>query len=135
MKKRCISLLLVLLMALTLLPTEALAMLGGEVENLRDVMQAVTIKKEGVDDGSQLYSMKMNNGKLVMFIATSGPHMGKSVTTSDRGYTATMDSIRKGVYEKASFTFSGKSIRFGINKALTIRSMAVSYTHLLQPAQ
>lgn len=125
MKKRCISLLLVLLMALTLLPTEALALLGGEVENLRDVMQAVTIKKEGVDDGSQLYSMKMNNGKLVMFIATSGPHMGKSVTTSDRGYTATMDSIRKGVYEKASFTFSGKSTWFGINKALTIRSMEV----------
>lgn len=125
MKKRCISLLLVLLMALTLLPTEALAMLGGEVESLRDVIQPVTIKKEGVDDGSQLYSMKMNNGKLVMFIATSGPHMGKSVTTSDRGYTATMDSIRKGVYEKASFTFSGKSTRFGINKALTVRSMEV----------
>lgn len=125
MRKRCISLLLVLLMALTLLPTEALAMLGGSVGNLREVIQPVTIKKEGVDDGSQLYSMKMNNGKLVMFIATSGPHMGKSVTTSDRGYTATMDSIRKGVYEKASFTFSGKSIRFGINKALTIRSMEV----------
>lgn len=125
MKKRCISLLLVLLMALTLLPTEALAMLGGSVGNLREVIQPVTIKKEGVDDGSQLYSMKMNNGKLVMFIATSGPHIGKSVTTSDRGYTATMDSIRKGVYEKASFTFSGKSIRFGINKALTIRSMEV----------
>lgn len=125
MKKRCISLLLVLLMALTLLPTEALAMLGGEVESLREAIQPVTIKKEGVDDGSQLYSMKMNNGKLVMFIATSGPHIGKSVTTSDRGYTATMDSIRKGVYEKASFTFSGKSIRFGINKALTIRSMEV----------
>lgn len=125
MKKRCISLLLVLLMALTLLPTEALALLGGSVGNLREVTQPVTIKKEGVDDGSQLYSMKMNNGKLVMFIATSGPHMGKSVTTSDRGYTATMDSIRKGVYEKASFTFSGKSIRFGINKALTIRSMEV----------
>lgn len=125
MKKRCISLLLVLLMVLTLLPTEALALLGGSVGNLREVIQPVTIKKEGVDDGSQLYSMKMNNGKLVMFIATSGPHMGKSVTTSDRGYTATMDSIRKGVYEKASFTFSGKSIRFGINKALTIRSMEV----------
>ena len=125
MKKRCISLLLVLLMALTLLPTEALAMLGGSVGNLREVIQPVTIKKEGVDDGSQLYSMKMNNGKLVMFIATSGPHMGKSVTTSDRGYTATMDSIRKGVYEKASFTFSGKSTWFGINKALTIRSMEV----------
>ena len=125
MKKRCISLLLVLLMALTLLPTEALALLGGSIGNLREVIQPVTIKKEGVDDGSQLYSMKMNNGKLVMFIATSGPHIGKSVTTSDRGYTATMDSIRKGVYEKASFTFSGKSIRFGINKALTIRSMEV----------
>lgn len=124
MKKRCISLLLVLLMALTLLPTEALAMLGGEVENLRDVMQAVTIKKEGVDDGSQLYSMKMNNGKLVMFIATSGPHMGKSVTTSDRGYTATMDSIRKGVYEKASFTFTGKNTWIS-GKNLTIRSMEV----------
>lgn len=125
MKKRCISLLLVLLMALTLLPTEALALLGGSIGSLREVIQPVTIKKEGVDDGSQLYSMKMNNGKLVMFIATSGPHMGKSVTTSDRGYTAPMDSIRKGVYEKASFTFSGKSIRFGINKALTIRSMEV----------
>ena len=125
MKKRCISLLLVLLMALTLLPTEALALLGGSVGNLREVIQPVTIKKEGVDDGSQLYSMKMNNGKLVMFIATSGPHMGKSVTTSDRGYTATMDSIRKGVYEKASFTFSGKSTWFGINKNLTIRSMEV----------
>lgn len=125
MRKRCISLLLVLLMVLTLLPTEALALLGGSVGNLREVIQPVTIKKEGVDDGSQLYSMKMNNGKLVMFIATSGPHIGKSVTTSDRGYTATMDSIRKGVYEKASFTFSGKSIRFGINKALTIRSMEV----------
>jgi|GEM_PF-1182916 len=125
MKKRCISLLLVLLMALTLLPAEALALLGGSVGNLREVIQPVTIKKEGVDDGSQLYSMKMNNGKLVMFIATSGPHIGKSVTTSDRGYTATMDSIRKGVYEKASFTFSGKSTWFGINKALTIRSMEV----------
>lgn len=125
MKKRCISLLLVLLMALTLLPTEALALLGGSVGSLREVIQPVTIKKEGVDDGSQLYSMKMNNGKLVMFIATSGPHIGKSVTTSDRGYTATMDSIRKGVYEKASFTFSGKSTWFGINKALTIRSMEV----------
>ena len=125
MKKRCISLLLVLLMALTLLPTEALALLGGSIGNLREVIQPVTIKKEGVDDGSQLYSMKMNNGKLVMFIATSGPHMGKSVTTSDRGYTATMDSIRKGVYEKASFTFSGKSTWFGINKNLTIRSMEV----------
>lgn len=125
MKKRCISLLLVLLMALTLLPTEALAMLGGRVTSLREMIQPVTIKKEGVEDGSQLYSMRMNNGKLVMSIVTSGSHMGKTVTTSDRGYTAPMDSIRKGVYEKASFTFSGKSIRFGINKALTIRSMEV----------
>lgn len=124
MKKRCISLLLVLLMALTLLPTEALAMLGGSVGNLREVIQPVTIKKEGVDDGSQLYSMKMNNGKLVMFIATSGPHMGKSVTTSDRGYTATMDSIRKGVYEKASFTFTGKNTWIS-GKNLTVRSMEV----------
>lgn len=124
MKKRCISLLLVLLMALTLLPTEALAMLGGKVESLREAIQPVTIKKEGVDDGSQLYSMKMNNGKLVMFIATSGPHMGKSVTTSDRGYTATMDSIRKGVYEKASFTFTGKNTWIS-GKNLTVRSMEV----------
>lgn len=121
MKKRCISLLLVLLMALTLLPTEALALLGGSVGNLREVIQPVTIKKEGVDDGSQLYSMKMNNGKLVMFIATSGPHIGKSVTTSDRGYTATMDSIRKGVYEKPMFFF-WSSDYLGL---LTIRSMEV----------
>lgn len=73
MKKRCISLLLVLLMALTLLPTEALAMLGGRVTSLREMIQPVTIKKEGVEDGSQLYSMRMNNGKLVMSIVTSGP--------------------------------------------------------------
>lgn len=121
MKKRCISLLLVLLMALTLLPTEALALLGGSVGNLREVIQPVTIKKEGVDDGSQLYSMKMNNGKLVMFIAASGPHMGKSVTTSDRGYTATMDSIRKGVYEQPMFFFWSRNY-LGL---LTIRSMEV----------
>lgn len=121
MKKRCISLLLVLLMALTLLPTEALAMLGGSVTSLRDVIQPVTIKKEGVDDGSQLYSMKMNNGKLVMSIATSGPHMGKSVTTSDRGYTAPMDSIRKGVYEQPMFFFWSSNY-LGL---LTIRSMEV----------
>lgn len=121
MKKRCISLLLVLLMALTLLPAEALALLGGSVGNLREVIQPVTIKKEGVDDGSQLYSMKMNNGKLVMFIATSGPHIGKSVTTSDRGYTATMDSIRKGVYEQPMFFFWSRNY-LGL---LTIRSMEV----------
>lgn len=121
MKKRCISLLLVLLMALTLLPTEALALLGGSVGNLREVIQPVTIKKEGVDDGSQLYSMRMNNGKLVMSIATSGPHMGKSVTTSDRGYTAPMDSIRKGVYEQPMFFFWSRNY-LGL---LTIRSMEV----------
>lgn len=121
MKKRCISLLLVLLMALTLLPAEALAMLGSSVGSLRDVIQPVTIKKEGVDDGSQLYSMKMNNGKLVMSIATSGPHMGKSVTTSDRGYTAPMDSIRKGVYEKPIFAF----LSYDYWGFLTIRSMEV----------
>lgn len=121
MKKRCISLLLVLLMALTLLPTEVLALLGGSVGNLREVIQPVTIKKEGVEDGSQLYSMRMNNGKLVMFIATSGPHIGKSVTTSDRGYTATMDSIRKGVYEQPMFFFWSRNY-LGL---LTIRSMEV----------
>lgn len=121
MKKRCISLLLVLLMALTLLPAEALALLGGSVGSLRDVIQPVTIKKEGVEDGSQLYSMRMNNGKLVMSIATSGPHMGKSVTTSDRGYTATMDSIRKGVYEYPMFFFWSRNY-LGL---LTIRSMEV----------
>lgn len=121
MKKRCISLLLVLLMALTLLPTEALALLGGSVGNLREVIQPVTIKKEGVDDGSQLYSMRMNNGKLVMSIVTSGPHMGKTVTTSDRGYTAPMDSIRKGVYEQPMFFFWSPNY-LGL---LTIRSMEV----------
>lgn len=121
MKKRCISLLLVLLMALTLLPAEALAMLGNSVGDLRNVIQPVTIKKEGVEDGSQLYSMRMKNGKLVMSIATSGPHMGKSVTTSDRGYTAPMDSIRKGVYEQPMF-FLWSSDYWGL---LTIRSMEV----------
>lgn len=121
MKKRCISLLLVLLMALTLLPAEALAMLGGRVTSLREMIQPVTIKKEGVEDGSQLYSMRMNNGKLVMSIVTSGPHMGKTVTTSDRGYTAPMDSIRKGVYEQPMFFFWSSNY-LGL---LTIRSMEV----------
>lgn len=121
MKKRCISLLLVLLMALTLLPTEALAMLGGRVTSLREMIQPVAIKKEGVEDGSQLYSMRMNNGKLVMSIVTSGPHIGKSVTTSDRGYTAPMDSIRKGVYEQPMFFFWSRNY-LGL---LTIRSMEV----------
>ena len=121
MKKRCISLLLVLLMALTLLPAEALAMLGNSVGDLRNVIQPVTIKKEGVEDGSQLYSMRMKNGKLVMSIATSGPHIGKTVTTSDRGYTAPMDSIRKGVYEQPMF-FLWSSDYWGL---LTIRSMEV----------
>lgn len=65
--------------------------------------------------------MKMQNGKLVMFIATSGPHMGKSVTNSDRGYTATGDSFNRGVYEQARFTIqTGRE-----QKPLTIRSMEV----------
>ena len=97
MKKRCISLLLVLLMALTLLPTEALAMLGSSVGSLRDVIQPVTIKKEGVEDGSQLYSMRMNNGKLVMSIATSGPPYGK-----------VGNDLRPGLYRPHGFHPQGR---------------------------
>lgn len=104
MKKRLLSLLLAVLMAVLLLPAEALAITGGEVQRMYMNAAPATVKKEGVDDGSQIYSLKMNNGKLVMFIATSGPHMGKSVTNSDRGYTATGDSFRLGVYEQARFT-------------------------------
>lgn len=85
MKKRLLSLLLAVLMAVLLLPAEALAITGGEVQRMYMNTAPATVKKEGVDDGSQIYSLKMNNGKLVMFIATSGPHMGKSVTNSDPG--------------------------------------------------
>ena len=47
--------------------------------------------------------------------------MGKSVTNSDRGYTATGDSFRLGVYEQARFTLqTGRE-----QKPLTIRSMEV----------
>ena len=104
MKKRLLSLLMAVLMAALLLPTEAFAITGGDVRPLYMDTAPVTITKEGIDSGSQIYSMKMKNGKLVMFIATSGPHMGKSVTNSDRGYTATGDSFNKGVYEQARFT-------------------------------
>lgn len=121
MKKRLLSLLLAVLMAVLLLPAEALAITGGEVQRMYMNTAPATVKKEGVDDGSQIYSLKMNNGKLVMFIATSGPHMGKSVTNSDRGYTATGDSFRLGVYEQARFTLqTGRE-----QKPLTIRSMEV----------
>ena len=121
MKKRLLSLLLAVLMAVLLLPAEALAITGGEVQRMYMNAAPATVKKEGVDDGSQIYSLKMNNGKLVMFIATSGPHMGKSVTNSDRGYTATGDSFRLGVYEQARFTLQTRREQ----KPLTIRSMEV----------
>lgn len=106
MKKRIVSLLLAALLFVTLLPAEALAYVGNvDMEGpLCNRTEPVTIKREGVDDGSQLYSMKMKNGKLVFFLAVDGPHIGKSVTNSDRGYTATGDSFRKGVYEQARFT-------------------------------
>ena len=106
MKKRIVSLLLAALLFVTLLPAEALAYVGNVDKEgpLRNRTEPVTIKREGVDDGSQLYSMKMKNGKLVFFLAVDGPHIGKSVTNSDRGYTATGDSFRKGVYEQARFT-------------------------------
>lgn len=122
MKKRLLSLLMAVLMAALLLPVEAFAITGGDVRRLYMDTAPVTITKEGIDSGSQIYSMKMKNGRLVMFIATSGPHMGKSVTNSDRGYTATGDSFRSGVYEQARFTIqTGR----GEQKALTIRSMEV----------
>ena len=106
MKKRIVSLLLAALLFVTLLPAEALAYVGNVDKEgpLCNRAEPVTIKREGVDDGSQLYSMKMKNGKLVFFLAVDGPHIGKSVTNSDRGYTATGDSFRKGVYEQARFT-------------------------------
>lgn len=106
MKKRIVSLLLAALLFVTLLPAEALAYVGNvdKEGRLCNRTEPVTIKREGVDDGSQLYSMKMKNGKLVFFLAVDGPHIGKSVTNSDRGYTATGDSFRKGVYEQARFT-------------------------------
>ena len=106
MKKRIVSLLLAALLFVTLLPAEALAYVGNvNMEGpLCNRTEPVTIKREGVDDGSQLYSMKMKNGRLVFFLAVDGPHIGKSVTNSDRGYTATGDSFRKGVYEQSRFT-------------------------------
>ena len=121
MKKRLLSLLMAVLMTALLLPAEAFAITGGDVRRLYMDTAPVTITKEGIDSGSQIYSMKMKNGKLVMFIATSGPHMGKSVTNSDRGYTATGDSFSRGVYEQARFTIqTGRE-----QKPLTIRSMEV----------
>ena len=124
MKKRLFSLLLVLVMALSLLPTQAYAYLGGLSDPTGRLMSKAapaTIKKEGVDDGSQIYSFKMNNGKLVFFLAVDGPHAGKSVTTSDRGYTPMMDSVRAGVYEQARFTLQTDSSQ----KSLKLEKMEV----------
>lgn len=123
MKKRIVSLLLAALLFVTLLPAEALAYVGNvDMEGpLCNRTEPVTIKREGVDDGSQLYSMKMKNGKLVFFLAVDGPHIGKSVTNSDRGYTATGDSFRKGVYEQARFTLQTT----GGQRELPIQKMEV----------
>ena len=125
MKKRIVSLLLAALLFVTLLPAEALAYVGnvdkGTAGPFRDRAEPVTIKREGVDSGSQLYSMKMKNGRLVFFLAVDGPYMGKSVTNSDRGYTATGDSFRKGVYEQSRFTLQTGRTQQG----LTIQSMEV----------
>ena len=123
MKKRIVSLLLAALLFVTLLPAEALAYVGNvDMEGpLCNRAEPVTIKREGVDDGSQLYSMKMKNGKLVFFLAVDGPHIGKSVTNSDRGYTATGDSFRKGVYEQARFTLQTT----GGQRELPIQKMEV----------
>ena len=123
MKKRIVSLLLAALLFVTLLPAEALAYVGNVDKEgpLCNRAEPVTIKREGVDDGSQLYSMKMKNGKLVFFLAVDGPHIGKSVTNSDRGYTATGDSFRKGVYEQARFTLQTT----GGQRELPIQKMEV----------
>lgn len=123
MKKRIVSLLLAALLFVTLLPAEALAYVGNVNKEgpLCNRAEPVTIKREGVDDGSQLYSMKMKNGKLVFFLAVDGPHIGKSVTNSDRGYTATGDSFRKGVYEQARFTLQTT----GGQRELPIQKMEV----------
>ena len=123
MKKRIVSLLLAALLFVTLLPAEALAYVGNVDKEgpLCNRTEPVTIKREGVDDGSQLYSMKMKNGKLVFFLAVDGPHIGKSVTNSDRGYTATGDSFRKGVYEQARFTLQTT----GGQRELPIQKMEV----------
>ena len=123
MKKRIVSLLLAALLFVTLLPAETLAYVGNVNKEgpLCNRTEPVTIKREGVDDGSQLYSMKMKNGKLVFFLAVDGPHIGKSVTNSDRGYTATGDSFRKGVYEQARFTLQTT----GGQRELPIQKMEV----------
>lgn len=123
MKKRIVSLLLAALLFVTLLPAETLAYVGNVDKEgpLCNRTEPVTIKREGVDDGSQLYSMKMKNGKLVFFLAVDGPHIGKSVTNSDRGYTATGDSFRKGVYEQARFTLQTT----GGQRELPIQKMEV----------
>lgn len=121
MKKRLVSLLLAALLAMMLLPAEALAYVGELDKPLYTAAAPATVKREGIDDGSRIYSLKMNNGKLVFFLAVDGPHMGKSVTNSDRGYTATMDSVRRGVYEQARFTLqTGRT-----QKDLTIEKMEV----------
>ena len=106
MKKRIVSLLLAALLFVTLLPAETLAYVGNVNKEgpLCNRTEPVTIKREGVDDGSQLYSMKMKNGKLVFFLAVDGPHIGKSVTNSDRGYTATGDSFRKAASASSTVT-------------------------------
>lgn len=92
MKKRLLSLLMAVLMAALLLPVEAFAITGGDVRRLYMDTAPVTITKEGIDSGSQIYSMKMKNGRLVMFIATSGPPHGQ-----------VRDQLRPGLYRHGGF--------------------------------
>ena len=90
MKKRLLSLLMAVLMTALLLPAEALAITGGDVRPVYMSAAPVTITKEGIDSGSQIYSMKMQNGKLVMFIATSGPHMDRDTKVNRPPSTTTI---------------------------------------------
>lgn len=50
MKKRLLSLLLAVLLAVLLLPAEALAITGGEVQRMYMNAAPATVKKEGVDE-------------------------------------------------------------------------------------
>ena len=131
MKKRFLSMLLVLVMALSLLPTQAYAYLGGiRSARLETRAQPVVTKLEGSNQGSRIWSMKLKNSDgslsgegIEFYLAVDGPHAGKSVTNSSRYHHQAymMDSISMGVYEQAHFTLQTG----GSQKELKLEKMEV----------
>lgn len=112
MKKRLLSALLALCLCLTLMPSAALAYVGGLLNGPLFTGAAETEIGTASFGDSNFYSLTTSEGKLVFYLAVDGPHIGKSVTMSERGFVDPAAAIERGVYEQSRFTIqTGKSQR------------------------